>query len=108
MPPVVTAAQGSRSGLITTTIISVVIAVAMIVVGVYYSQEATKTEKAYADEKLAERSMYSEGMQSDPRVIALQSAKDQFPGLNGAFDVALAQSEQLAKLVGGNSAADAA
>lgn len=109
MPPVVTAAQGSRSGLITTTIICVVIAVAMIVVAVYYSQEASKTDKALNDEKLAERSMYSEGMQSDPRVSALQAqaVKDQYPGVNGALDVALAQSDQLAKLVGANTASEA-
>jgi hypothetical protein len=108
MPPVVTAAQGSRSGLITTTIISVVIAVAMIVIAVYYSQEASKTEKNLSDERLTARGMYSEGMQSDPRVTALQNlAKEQFPGMTGALDISLAQSDQLAKLVGANSAADA-
>jgi hypothetical protein len=107
MPPVVSpAAQSSRSGLITAVIVSVTIAVAMIVVAVYFTQEANKTQKAFDERVLLDKGLYTEGATNDPRVNALP--KDQFPGMTTALDISMAQSDQLAKLVGGNLTPDKA
>lgn len=103
MPPAVSPVQGSRSGLITTVIVSVTIAVIMIVIAVYYSQEANKSEKALADLKQVDRGLYYEGAPGDQKVRALDALKDQFPGKNSALEIAMAQSEQLAGLVGGGA-----
>jgi hypothetical protein len=108
MPPVVGPAQGSRSGLITTVIISVTVAVIMIVVAVYYSTAASKAEKDLANLKTVDRGMYYDGAPSDAKVTRLQQMKEQFPGMNSALEISMAQSEQLAKLLGGNAAPDAA
>ena len=110
MPPVVGPSQGSRSGLITTVIISVTIAVIMIVIAVYYSTAASKAEKDLANLKTVDRGMYYEGAPADAKVTRLTSGpmKEQFPGMNSALEVSMAQSEALAKLLGGNTAPDAA
>src|SRR3954464_428490 len=110
MPPVVGPAQGSRSGLITTVIISVTVAVIMIVVAVYFSTAASKSEKDLANLKTVDRGMYYDGAPGDAKVARLLSPdmKNQFPGMNSALEIAMAQSEQLAKLLGGTGAADAA
>src|SRR6476469_4741786 len=110
MPPVVGPSQGSRSGLITTVIISVTIAVIMIVVAVYYSTAASKAEKDLANLKTVDRGMYYEGAPADAKVTRLTTGamKEQFPGMNSALEVSMAQSEALAKLLGGNASADAA
>jgi len=108
MPPVVGPAQGSRSGLITTVIISVTIAVIMIVVAVYYSTAASKAEKDLANLKTIDRGMYYDGAPGDPKVSRVMQMKEQYPGLNNALEISMAQSEQLAKLLGGNATPDTA
>ncbi|HLZ07171.1 MAG TPA: hypothetical protein VKT80_01165, partial [Chloroflexota bacterium] len=108
MPPVVGPAQGSRSGLITTVIISVTAAVIMIVVAVYYSTAANKSEKDLANLKTVDRGMYYDGAPGDAKVSRLQQMKDQFPGMNSALEISMAQTDQLAKLVGGNAGDSAA
>jgi uncharacterized protein (DUF697 family) len=108
MPPVVTAAaQSSRSGLITTVIISITLAVAMIVVAVYFTQEAGKTQKELDILKLNDKGLYTEGATSDPKVNALIADKE-FPGITSALDISMAQSDKLAKLVGANLTPDKA
>jgi hypothetical protein len=90
--------------LITTVIISVTIAVAMIVVAVYFTQEASKTERTLQDLRLADKSIYPEGF--NPQQF--DAAKASFPGLNSAMEISMAQSDQLAKLVGSGLAPDKA
>jgi hypothetical protein len=102
MPPVVSM-QGSRSGLITAVIVSVTIAVIMTVVAVYYSVEAGKSDTALASLKMINKGMYYDGAPSDQKIIHLQGLKDQFPGTSGsALELSMAESDLLAKLVGGN------
>jgi hypothetical protein len=108
MPPVVGPSQGSRSGLITTVIVSVTVAVIMIVIAVYYSTAANKAEKDLASLKLTDKAMYYEGAPGDTKVNRLTALKDQYPGMNSALEISMAQSEQLAKLLGGNGAPDSA
>jgi hypothetical protein len=108
MPPVISSTQSSRSGLITTVIASVTIAVIMIVVAVYFSTAASKSEKDLASLRTINRGMYYDGAPSDQKVLRLVGQKEQFPGLNSALEISMAQSEQLAKLLAGNAAPDAA
>lgn len=102
MPPPLSPAQ-SRAGLITAVIVSIVVAVAMIVVAVYEGQQASKVETELNTRVANDRTLYPEGAAGDPRVAALINNKDQLGAAN-ALDAAIAQGDQLAKLVGGDSA----
>lgn len=110
MPPVITSAQGSRSGLVTAVIVSVVIAVVMIVIAVYCSQKQGDAERTLAEVRTQDRELVSDAAAGDPRVAVLKASmgQGQYSGLNDVLDVALAQSDQLAKLVGGNLTPDKA
>jgi uncharacterized protein (DUF697 family) len=93
--------------LITTVIISITLAVAMIVVAVYFTQEAGKTQKELDILRLNDKGLYTEGATSDPKVNALIADKE-FPGITSALDISMAQSDKLAKLVGANLTPDKA
>ncbi len=108
MPTVVSSTQSSRSGLITTVIASVTIAVIMIVIAVYFSTAASKSEKDLASLKVTNREMYPDGAPGDPKIVKLKQLQSLFPGLNSALEISMAQSEQLAKMLGGNSTPEAA
>jgi len=98
--PAVGSNQSSRSGLITAVIVSVTLAVVMIVVAVYYGQAASKAEAALATRVADDRTLYSEGAAADPRVQNIVNSQNKPEGLTSALDIALAQSDQLARLVG--------
>jgi hypothetical protein len=98
--PAVVSNQSSRSGLITAVIVSVTLAVVMIVVAVYYGQSASKAETALANRIAEDRQLYSEGAAGDPRVTKLMSSPTKPEGLTSALDIALAENDQLARLVG--------
>ena len=102
MPPPI-GPQSSRAGLITATIISIVVAVAMIVVAVYEGQQASKVDAELATRTANDRTLYPEGANADPRVAALITNKDQY-GASNALDAALNQGDTLAKLVGSDTA----
>ena len=107
--PAVGSNQSSRSGLITAVIVSLTLAVVMIVVAVYYGQAASKSEKDLATRKDEDKALYSEGAASDPRVTNMMQNPNKPEGLNSALDIALAQSDNLARLVGtGGGGADKA
>jgi hypothetical protein len=111
MPPAVTPVQGSRAGFLTALVISVIIAVSMIVVAVYANQKWGQAQRDLEALQARDKPYLSEQDPTDPRVLALVAAKDnqpQFNGLTSALQVSLAETDQLAKLVGGNSSPDKA
>lgn len=103
MPPPINPAQSSRAGLITALIVSIVVAVAMIVVAVFEGNVASKTQLALDQRTANDRTLYPEGANNDTRVAALIANKENF-GASNALDAAIAQGDQLAKLVGGDTA----
>ena len=102
-PPLSAAGQSSRAGLIAAVIVSIVVAVAMIVIAVYEGQQASKLAADLNTRVANDRTLYPEGAAGDVRVAALIQNKEQL-GASNALDAALAQGDQLAKLVGGDSA----
>ena len=110
MPPAVVPVQTSRAGLISALIASIIIAVAMTVVAVYYAQEFSKSETARAEQGERYKPLLAEASASDPRVQRLVSEAQSTQGYSGmtAMDIALTESENLAKLVGGSTSPDKA
>jgi hypothetical protein len=110
MPPAASPAQGSRAGLITGLVVAVIIAVSMIVVAVYMTQKLNEADRTLSDLRDRDKPLLAESDITDPRVLALSAAKDQpqYQGLTSAMQIALAQSDQLSKLVGGNTTPDRA
>jgi hypothetical protein len=96
----------------TAMVASIIIAVAMIVVAIYTGQKLSESERALNDLREKDKPMLTEADYSDPRVQALnqarQDAQGSFNGLQSAMQVSLAESDQLSKLVGGGGTADAA
>lgn len=103
MPPAIVTAQSSRAGIISGLIVSIIIGVAMIVVAVYYSQQASKTETKLASLSAEMKSVAPEGATADPRVNALIALKDQpqYQGLGTALEVSMAEADNLGKLLAG-------
>jgi hypothetical protein len=108
MPPAVSSPQGSRAGLITALVISVIIAVSMIVVSIYTGQKLTESERALVDLRERDKPFLADADIPDPRVQALNALKDQpaFAGLPSALQISLAESDQISKVVGGNTTPD--
>jgi predicted nucleic acid-binding Zn-ribbon protein len=108
MPPAASPVQGSRAGLITALVISVIVAVTMIVVAIHTGQMLTASERDIKDLRDKDKPIYIEQDVTDPRVQALNALKDQpgFTGLPSDLQVAMAESEQIAKVVGGNTTPD--
>lgn len=107
MPPPVSSMQGSRSGIITAMVASIIIAVVMLVIAVYAWQEASQYQLKLTGLQTQDKTVYTEG---DPRIATYNAMKDQpqYAGLGTALDIAAAQSDQLAKLVGGDLTPDKA
>lgn len=106
MPPAVQVVQG-RAGIMTAMVASIIIAVAMIVVAIYTGQKLSESERALNDLRERDRPLVSDTDPTDPRVQALNQARQDVPAFNGlqsAMQVSLAESDQLAKLVGGGGA----
>jgi len=101
MPPPL-GPQSSRAGLITATVVSIVVAVAMIVVAVYEGNVASKTQTSLDQRIQNDRTLYPEGANGDPRIAGLITNKEQL-GASNALDAAIAQGDQLAKLTGGDT-----
>jgi len=108
MPPAATPVQGSRAGLVSALIVSLVVAVAMIVVAVYESQVSSNWQRQYEQQLATDKPLLPDNAASDPRVQALLAAREQFPSAPDALSVSLAESEQLAKLSTGDMPADKA
>ena len=107
MPPAISPMQGSRAGIVTALIVSIIIAVAMIVVAVYYAQSESQTRLKLSDLQAQDRTLVPDGAATDPKVTMLQNwGKDQ--GLGTALEASMAQSDQLAKLVAGDLSPDKA
>ena len=111
MPPA-PQVQGSRAGLITSLVASIIIAVAMIVVSFYGFQKLGESERALQDLREKDKSLVADVDYSDPHVGVLNALKDPttgqppFTGLQSAFQVSMAESDQLARLIGGNNPPD--
>ena len=110
MPPAAPPMQGSRTGLIAALVVSLIVAVAMIVVAIYGFQKWNEADRALAELRDQHKPFIADPDLSDPRVQALNTLKDQppFTGLPSAMQVSLAESDQLSKLVGGNTTPDKA
>lgn len=114
MPPALPAAQGSRTGLMVGLVASIIIAVAMIIVAIMNGQKLNKAEASLQELRETHRPYLAENDLTDPRVQALNQLKSDntenspFAGLPSAMQVSLAESDQLAKLVGGNTTPDKA
>jgi predicted nucleic acid-binding Zn-ribbon protein len=113
MPPALPAAQGSRTGILVGLVASVIIAVAMIILAIFNGQKLSKAETELLDLRDAHRPFLAESDLGDTRVQALNQLKTDnenpsFAGLPSAMQVSLAESDQLAKLVGGNATPDKA
>ena len=113
MPPVLPSSAGSRTGIITGLVASVIIAVAMIVLAVYNGQKLNEKENALQELRERDRPFIAENDVTDPRVLALNQLKSDatqpgYAGMQSAMQVSLAESDQLAKLVGGSTTPDKA
>lgn len=113
MPPALPAAQGSRTGILVGLVASIIIAVAMIILAILNGQKLTKAEADLQDMRERERPFLTENDMNDQRVQALNQLKadndnPSFAGLQSAMQVSLAESDQLGKLVGGNTTPDKA
>ena len=109
MPPPISPGTGSRAGLITGLVVSVIIAVSMIVVSIFTAQKLSDSERALQDLRDRDKPFIVESDITDPRVLALNQLKADQPayqGLPTAMQVSLAESDQLAKIVGGNTTPD--
>jgi hypothetical protein len=106
MPPAIPTAS-SRAGIMTAMVASIIIAVAMIVVAIYTGQKLNESDRTLAELRDRDKPFLAEQDISDPRVQALNQAKQDVPayaGLQSAMQVSLAESDQLSKLVGGSAA----
>ena len=105
---VVSSPQGSRAGLISALVVSIIIAVAMIVVAFYGYQQWGLADRKLQELTERDRPLFSDPDITDPRVAALNELKSQpeFNGLNTDIEVSMAESDQLAKLIGGNATPD--
>jgi predicted nucleic acid-binding Zn-ribbon protein len=113
MPPALPSVQGSRTGILTGLVASIIIAVAMIVVAIYYGQKVTEADRALQELRDRDKPFIAEPDITDPRVLALNQLKtdqDQpaYAGMQSAMQVSLAESDQLSKLVGGGVTPDKA
>ena len=111
MPPAMPVSQGSRAGILTAMVASIIIAVAMIVVAIYFGQKLSESERALTDLTERHRPLVSENDIIDPRVLALNQLKTDVPafsGMQSALQVSMAESDQMAKTIGGNATPDKA
>ena len=100
---------GARAGLITGLVVSVIIAVSMIVVSIFTAQKLSDSEPAHRTCAIVTEPFVVESDITDPRVLALNQLKTDKPayaGLPTAMQVSLAESDQLAKVIGGNTTPD--
>jgi len=115
MPPAVNPMQGSRSGLITGMVLSLIIAVAMIVVAVYFAQQNSTTENKLSNQNTVYKPVVTESDISDSRVerlkqLASSSGSQSLPEYQSmsALEVSMAEADQLAKLAGSDVPPDQA
>lgn len=111
MPPALPPAQGSRTGILVGLVASLIIAVAMLVMAIYFGQKLTGAERSLEETRDGDRPYVAEADKTDPRVQALNQAKtDQpaFASAQSALQVSLMESDQLSKLIGGNTSPDKA
>lgn len=113
MPPALPSAQGSRTGLLVGLVASIIIAVATLVMAIYFGQKLSEADRSLQELRDRDKPFLAETDITDPRVLALNQLKsdaDQpaFASAQSAMQVSLSESDQLSKLVGGNTTPDKA
>lgn len=111
MPPALPSAQGSRTGILVGLVASIIIAVAMLVLAIYFGQKLNEADRSLQDLRDRDKPFLAETDITDPRVLALNQVKTDQPAFSSAqsaMQVSLLESDQLSKLVGGNTTPDKA
>ena len=100
MPPALPSAQGSRTGILVGLVASIIIAVATLVMAIYFGQKLSEADRSLQELRDRDKPFLAETDITDPRVLALNQLKsdaDQpaFASAQSAMQVSLSESDQL-------------